>query len=421
MRAIAALTVFVSVCLPFATPVFAGEWGELREKGINELKENRYPEAVEALQAALQASGDDDQKRAVTSYELGAAMQAALMMSEARKPLSDALELWRTRVPDAGKAARAAETLSVVERRLGNYSTAEKILRDALKWAPKGGAQALVQCALGDLLREQGFTAEALVLFDKASQVADTPWQRRYDVLTGVADLYRDGQDWDASAAKWTEAAELARANSRPSLEAIALRGLGNTWLQKGDLTRAEPLLKRALATLETDPGASLQVSAALTCLGELYIGQDRLGLAEDALRRAAELEKQALTDTHPQLAVVFRLLADAESRRGDFESARRHLEQGRMVMAAGFGENSPMVGAMLASAGVVEQRAHNNEAAVERYQQALAMLDQPGPRLEKVRATVMANYAAALKATHRKSEANAVLARAKLMETQVR
>src|SRR5437764_13601961 len=101
---------------------------------------------------------------------------------------------------------------------------------------------------------------------------------------------------WQASMNGWNRALALARAQGSVELEAPALRGLGLTASNSGDLATAEPLLRRSLTMFE--PGAKAhpqQYAAALACLGSLYRDRRKVSLAEDAWLRALEADRTSV------------------------------------------------------------------------------------------------------------------------------
>ncbi len=73
------------------------------------------------------------------------------------------------------------------------------------------------------------------------------------------------------------------------------------------------------------------------------------------------------------------------------------------------------MVGAAMASWGMIEQRAHNPGRAVEIFEKSMADLHTgESPEVDSLKVSVMQHYAEALKAIHRKNQASAVLAQIK-------
>src|SRR5665213_1240394 len=82
----------------------------------------------------------------------------------------------------------------------------------------------------------------------------------------------------------------------------IVARGLGETWLDQGNIARAEPLLKRALTATESDAGVPrYRVAGALDSLARLYRLEDKRSMAEELWTRELEIDRATLGDDHPR------------------------------------------------------------------------------------------------------------------------
>jgi tetratricopeptide (TPR) repeat protein len=273
-------------------------------------------------------------------------------------------------------------------------------------------AKALALDELGDLLCEEGRGEEARALLSEAARIPGISWGRVADATTGLAELDRGQRNWDQSIAEWNSTAELAQAHGDELLLASAMRGLGAAWLGRGDAARAAPLLRSALASFEKAPEArERDLAATLTCMAQIYMSENKLALAEEALTRALRDGEAAFGPSHPQVAVILETLAAALARRNRLDQARSYLQRACAILCGLFGETSPMAGAAYADEGLIEQRAHNFTAAADLYQRALAGLRPGGSSdVTSLRVYVMQRYAESLKALHRKQEASAVL-----------
>jgi tetratricopeptide (TPR) repeat protein len=240
------------------------------------------------------------------------------------------------------------------------------------------------------------------------------PWKRLFESHAGLADLDCNARLWQDSAAEWNRAADIAHENHDAGLEAVAWRGLGEAWLKQGDLARAQPLLRRALAVFESDPRGSDQIAPTLSCLGELYLGEDKPALAEDALTRALAQEEGTFGPRHPQVAILLELLGDAAALRHQMDRCRDYFGQALRIVEQKFGENSTVSGAVFANWGVAEQRSGDNGRAAAQYARALAILRHGGQDAGALRMLVAKRYAAVLKSTHHRKQANALLAEVK-------
>jgi tetratricopeptide (TPR) repeat protein len=373
MRGIVALALFVSACggiLRAGTPDAQDNWMALHAKAVDAIGRKDLQEAL----ALLTRCGE----LAQTPVETG-------QLKEARQSLLKALDIWKTTQDTDGRFAQTSVILAEVDRDLGDYAPAEQQLRDALAKIPaseplKGAnleAKALALDDLGDLLREEGRAAEARLLLAEVGRLNGVSWRRVAEADVALAELDGDAHKWDESTAEWNEVIDLAHTHSDSGLEAVANRGIGQAWLDRGDPARAEPLLRSALATFESNPSAnSGQFAPTLTCLAQLYMGENKLALAEDALTKALDEDERMLGNTNPQVAVVLEMLGDTLSRRNQMELARQHLDRAAHIIAGTFGEQSTLTGAAFASCGVIESS--RTDTSRRRYYFQYAEVDCP-------------------------------------------
>jgi len=401
-----AFPLFVSLTLP----ALAADWAELHDRGIAAVGRRDFQSAAASFREALPLA-QNPLERGLSSNDLGIVLHHLGQESESRRALETAFAIWKSLPRHEHRLAITAEALAAVNRTQGDYAGAERLLRTTLTAFPyDGDDEAILSNELGDLLREIGHTTEARQLFEKVSRLSGVAWRRQIDAQIGLADLDRDAHLWESSIDGWNKAADLARLHSAVILEASALRGLGATWLDRGNPDRAEPLLKKALAVFERDFPGDHQVASTLTCLGQLYLAQNKLAMAEDALDRALRIDEIYLGPNHPQNAVLYGMLGDTLARRGRIDDARAHFERARLIMAAKFGEDSPAAAAIRASWALSEQHASRYADAVGDYEKALAVLNNAGPDVEGLRRSVTLHYAETLKAVHRKQEAKAIM-----------
>jgi len=307
----------------------------------------------------------------------------------------------------------------------GEYGKAETSLRQALASAADADAARTVQNALADLLHEEGRVAEARQIYNEVLNGTGVSPRQKIDSLSGMADLDGMSGDTELAAGEWGQAIAIAREIKNPTAEADATRGLGMTWLDAGNLPRAEPLLRRALKMMDDDPASTpWETASALACLGRCYRMQNKLALAEDALTRALDLNRKSYGPTHPQVAYVMERLAEVYALRNQFVLARDYSSRALAVMRASCGENSAAVAAALVNRASIEQHANAPEAALENYAAALKIV-QSNPQ-EKAQnslfeAQIMERYAAVLKLTHHDREAKDLNAQAKSFRSELR
>jgi tetratricopeptide (TPR) repeat protein len=296
-------------------------------------------------------------------------------------------------------------------RRAGDYQGAEKLLRDALAsgMAPENRILALND--LADLLREQDHRAEARTLFNEALHSPGVRWAQTFASNLGLADLDRQDQQWNSAVSRLTFAADLAREHKSYLLEAFALRSLGETWMNAGNTARAEPLLRKALATLEVSPDVPKErVAIALDSLGALYRIENKTALAEDAWLRELEIHRAMLGDYHPQTAMVMGRLAELWSSQGDYEKARAWSQRTVDVMVGKFGQESEASASAMVNAALIEQRANHLETAAGMYSRALEIYRAKNG--DDISAREVAQmYAGVLSQQHKGREAKQIMA----------
>jgi tetratricopeptide (TPR) repeat protein len=411
MRTFAALTLFVSL----TNVCYAEDWLPVHNKGVAAVGRRDFQAAAELFRTSIDLARRDGQ-RASSLSDLGIVLHDLGHESEARPLLRQALAI-RTNLPDeVDNYAQTAGALAIVERVMGEYTEAEALLRNALaRMGLNDGSLSLLLSTLGDILREQGRFTEARVLLERAANLTGSSWTDRVNTGISLAELDSDTRNWDAGEKEWKDAAALAAAHNFPVAEAVCIRGLGQTWLARRDLARAEPLLKSALARFENDPVRDdVQVANTLTSLGELYLAEGKTGMAEEALGRALEKDERTLGSTHPQVALVLQVLAESFAVRNQAELARNYLDRAEKIMEARFGEQSAMTASVFANWGSIERRLNHFDRAAVQFRKALGMLGTNGAQGDSLRYDIVTQYAEVLKATHHKREAAELLAEAK-------
>jgi tetratricopeptide (TPR) repeat protein len=223
---------------------------------------------------------------------------------------------------------------------------------------------------------------------------------------------------WQSSANKWNAAITEARNQGDELDEAVALRGLGSTWLDAGIPARAEPLLRRALSLLKANPSApGEQTASALLRLGDLYLGENKLRLAEEAYTESLKLNRLVLGEDHPQTGRLLEDLAMVYSLRGDIAMARDLAAQSADLMSRAMGAGSLPVASSLSTQAFVETQAKDLGAASEFYRRALEIA-RLYPGTQRMELMLIERYSAVMQAMHRGREADALKSEAKTLTT---
>jgi len=401
------LTIGVSLAVGLCA---ADEWNARQQAARAALQHHDYAEAVRLFGESVSLSTSDFERvTALASY--GIALNREGRNSDAKTALEQALAA-REKADIGDQRIVILGVLASVNRSLGDYHGAERVLRAAIDDpSATGGARATLVVNLTDLLREEGRASEARLVLDEASQLTGLSREDQISILVETAELTRDLHLWNESVVEWNKIGEMAANGDSPELEEMFAGGLGETWFLAGNLARAEPLLRRSLQLLREDSGTSpSQVATALGLMARLYINQSKLALAEEALNEAIAKDEETLGAVHPQVAPLLELRAEVLSRRGEIQSARNDVEQARSIMTSHFGSNSTEVAGVLTELGDVEARAKRPDAAVVQYAMAMDLLRAGGADGIRFEPALVARYAAALKAAHRPEEARALL-----------
>jgi tetratricopeptide (TPR) repeat protein len=374
------------------------------------MQQHDYAKAGQLYRECVDLSATSAQ-RATARASYGIALHLMDRNSEAKVALEQALAEWA----DARPSDRVVTlgVLAAVDRSLGDYPNAERIYRVAIE-DPSGSQseRATLMVNLADLLREEGREREASAVLNDAARMTGLSQQEQTSILVETAELTREMHLLDVSIGLWNKVGDIARRERSVRLEEVFTGGLGETWFVAGNLARAEPLLRRSLELLRDDPSTPpSQMAVALSLMASVYICEDKLALAEDALHGAIARDQEIVGPEHPQMAVMLELRAEILSRRGEAQSARDDLERARVIMSGHLGANSNALAGVYAALGDVEMRSNQPAAAVPQYEAAMRLLGEDSSDGARFRAALVSRYAAALKAAHRPGEARALLA----------
>jgi tetratricopeptide (TPR) repeat protein len=409
MRTPIALAIYVSLFTGISI-ASAAEWTTVYEAGLAADSQ----QALDLFERSWKASRTSGE-RGLSAASLGQTYRRLGRVNEAKEWLERARQELSTGPRLASKLAVTSSALADLYRTMGDYPGSERLLREALS-SPSYDAdsRAMLRNNLADLLREEGRSPEAQPLFRESIDLGAISWQQRVGALIGLAEIDRQNGEWAASIDRWNEVLRICRREPDEKTEAIALRGLGMTWLDSGAAARAEPLLRRGLRMMENDAGMPLEeVANTHSALAQLYRSENKLALAEDEWSRALQIDRTVLGESHPQVAVLMARLSDVYSARGEFGPARDYAMRASESMRGSFGENSLPVATALTNQAAVEQRAGDLDVAAKDYERAISIA-RSYPEHRSLQVAIIQRYAELLKTMHRPSEAKALFMEAR-------
>jgi tetratricopeptide (TPR) repeat protein len=389
-------------------------WKAVHEAGIAAYDANKIDEAISIFKAALPLASEPSE-RASTLNDLGNCLRAEGRNAEGAEKLQQAFAAWREADARSRYTAQTAMSLANAQRALYRYPEAEQTLRLALQQRPREDAsQAALLNSLGDLLREEVRLAEARDLFNASLKLGPGAGPIHLDALIGVADIERSTSDWRNSIDHWNQAVALSRQIGDKAAEAIVLRGLGKTYCDMGDLSRAEPLLKRALTMFDELPELRGHSAATLSYLGAVYRDEKKYAIAEQEFTRALDLLGGFEHAQGPQAAVILELLAGVFALEKRFDDGARYAAAAVRMMQTWFPADSPSVAGAIGAQGFVALRAGDLEAGDRYYSEALRIMRLNGIEGSTIGTDFMTERAQILRRLHRSHDA-------KSLETQIK
>lgn len=387
------------------------DWAALYRSAIGAAHRHNDQEASTLFERCWVTSTDATQ-RGLSADGLGEIDRRLGRIAAAKEWFGRAREAFRADPALSSRLALTVGNLADLDRRTGDYVGAERVLREMLE-SPGHDVNSLVflRNNLADLLREEGKTQEAQQLFSGTLAANGLSARERAAALIGLADIDRQQAAWGSAIPRWNEVLDVSRHEHDDAMEAIALRGMGSTWLQSGNAARAEPLLRRSMKLMESNPDMPLEeVAGAHSALAELYRAENKLALARNEWSRALDIDLPLLGETHPQIAILMEMLSDVYAAQGEFRMALDYALKASEAMSCSFGAKSMPVATALTNLAGVEQRANDFDAAAKHYEQAIRIA-RSYPEHRPLEMTMLERYAGLLRIMHRAREAKALLA----------
>jgi len=378
-------------------------WAALHGRGYAAFGIEHYADALADFKASLPLATGPEQ-RAITLSDLGHTFAEIGQPAEALAQFEQALALWRS-IDAAGHGAlQVATTVGILQRTLGDFRDAEQTLRATADSAPRDSSdRAVALVAIGDLMNEQDRFIEARPAFEEALKLSPERDRTRAVALIGLGDAESNGGQFQPGIVHLREALAISSEIKVPEMEALALRDLGNTYANMGDLASAQTMLRRALPILKTAPGMRIQYAGTLVSLGVLYGAENKLGLAEDAFTQALELYGNG--GANPRSAVACEYLAMVRAQQKRFAEAQDLANRAYSALKSAFGETSAPAADSLGTLALVEEKAGNLEQSEHDYSRAVAIVRDRG-FTGAGSSGILSGYASVLRKLHRRREA---------------
>jgi tetratricopeptide (TPR) repeat protein len=211
------------------------------------MQHHNYNDAARLFDESVAIAKDSTEHvTALASY--GIVLSRMQRNMEAKAVLEQALAEWKGTAAE-GEAV-ASGVLAAVDRSLGDYQGAERVLRAAIgSQSTPADNRAALMVNLADLLREEARGNEAKALLDEAGHMDGLAPAERVNILMETAELDLEMRLYAESRELWNEIGGIGGigGSEDSSLEAAVDGGLGESWMAEGNLARAEPLLRRSL------------------------------------------------------------------------------------------------------------------------------------------------------------------------------
>jgi CHAT domain-containing protein/tetratricopeptide (TPR) repeat protein len=285
--------------------------------------------------------------------------------------------------PEHPDIARTLQILAATIDDLGNVVEARTYRERALAIAQGSLGEAHYELAsflndLGDVNRLLGAYTDAKDQFTRALRIAEAKLEPEHEwipmIVHNLALVDASLGDFDSARRQHTRAIAMWERALGPNHAylAVALTELASVLREQGAAADALPLFERALAIRERALGPRHRDSART--MADVAATLAQLGQYERAqafAARALSTWEQIDTGEAPDLAIVLKLYADLQMRRGANREAGRYFERALAIRRKVFGPVHPQVAEVEAGLALVDASLDEWTAAVSLAQQA--------------------------------------------------
>lgn len=204
---------------------------------------------------------------------------------------------------------------------------------------------------------------------------------------------------------KFNAAIRIAQDSGDERLLAAALGGLGASLVDEGEISRAQPVLRRSLALFEKSTGAdSLETGEAANNLAMVYRKSGDLAQAQALLERALPLMQKFLASASQELEIAFNNMFIILAEQKKWDQAEPYLKQALEISATlPVGPTEADVEENLA---LLQSHRRQFRDAAQTMQRVIAVEEKTlGPENQRL-AESLESYAAYLRKNGQKAEA---------------
>ncbi len=171
--------------------------------------------------------------------------------------------------------------------------------------------------------------------------------------------------------------AQSEAATQKTKLSSKKLRSMARILMTYGDYEKARGLAEKAYSTACANKAEKNETALCMIDLGTVYSNLNMLSEAAQLLQSGADMQKQALFDSHPYVAHTYRLLSDVQRRAGRLQQAEQSLSQAVEIMLANCDLQSTEMSPFILESAKLYTAKGEFDKAQENYQIALDMVQQ--------------------------------------------
>jgi CHAT domain-containing protein/tetratricopeptide (TPR) repeat protein len=369
-------------------------WDSLNNEVMSLFGAGRYEAALipaqRALQLARDAQGQPHLDTALALNNLAGLHDRLGDYTKAERLYKEALAIKEQLLgPDDQDVALGLNNLAALYKTQARYTEAEQLYLRALAiWERALGPDAPVLATglnnLAVLYETQGRSKQAEPLYLRSLAIRERVLGSEHpDValaLNNLAAFYYHQGNWAQAESLYQRALAIREQRLGPEHPdvALSLNNLAVLYRSQGDYARAEPLYRRALAIDERRFGSHHpEVATDLNNLAVLYDHLGDAAKAEPLYQRSLAILEQALGPEHPQLAEGLNNLALLHKTQGDYAKAMPLYERALAILKTAFGPEHLSVATALNNLAALYDSQGQHAKAQPLFEQVLRLREE--------------------------------------------